>query len=85
MSVLRDMIEGKVRARLWSLSNFMLTAITCIQATLRPQTEDAVSPRSPMITPEDAIVDFDTMTAEQIARRSRAFSHQVRSFLHSIH
>ncbi|EPS95268.1 hypothetical protein FOMPIDRAFT_1038584 [Fomitopsis schrenkii] len=46
------------------------------KAASRPQTDNAISPRSPMITPEDALVDFDTMTAEQIARRSRAFSHQ---------
>ncbi|KAI0732728.1 Formyltransferase [Fomitopsis betulina] len=71
-SELRDITAQKGGELLVSVLRDMIEG----KATLRPQTEDAVSPRSPMITPEDAIVDFDTMTAEQIARRSRAFSHQ---------
>ncbi|KZT71902.1 Formyltransferase [Daedalea quercina L-15889] len=46
------------------------------KAMSKPQAEDPAAPRASFITLEDALVDFDTMTAEQIARHSRAFSHQ---------
>ena len=77
MSVLRDMVTGKVRVLLVSFgSSSCLMLALYTQATSSPQVGDAAS-RAPMITPEDAIVNFNTMTAEQIERRSRAISHQV--------
>ncbi|KAH9933745.1 formyl transferase [Fomitopsis serialis] len=47
------------------------------RATSQPQAENPAAPRAPLITTADAVIDFETMTAEQITRRSRAFSHQV--------
>ncbi|CCL98212.1 uncharacterized protein FIBRA_00206 [Fibroporia radiculosa] len=46
------------------------------KATLMPQTTDAAARRAPVITSNDAIVNFTTMTAEDIVRRYRAISHQ---------
>ncbi|KAH9833243.1 Formyltransferase [Rhodofomes roseus] len=46
------------------------------KATSKPQAEDPTTPRAPLINLEDAVIDFESMTAEQIARRSRAISHQ---------
>lgn len=42
-----------------------------------PQAWDPSTPRAPLITADDALVDFATMTAEVIVRRHRAISHQV--------
>ncbi|KAL7277387.1 hypothetical protein ACG7TL_009249 [Trametes sanguinea] len=44
--------------------------------TRTPQAEDPTAPRAPLITMQDSMVDFRTMTAEQIVRRHRAVSHQ---------
>ena len=42
-----------------------------------PQVSNETVPRASAITAEDAIINFNTMTAEDIVRRHRAISHQV--------
>ncbi|KAI9069849.1 Formyltransferase [Trametes sanguinea] len=44
--------------------------------TRKAQAEDPAAPRAPLITMQDSMVDFRTMSAEQIVRRHRAISHQ---------
>ncbi|KAJ3556029.1 hypothetical protein NM688_g2251 [Phlebia brevispora] len=45
-----------------------------------PQALDPSAPRAPLITSDDALVDFSTMTATEIVRRYRAISHQKMLF-----
>jgi len=42
-----------------------------------PQTSAEGLPFAPMISTNDALVKFFTMSADTISRRHRAFSHQV--------
>ncbi|OBZ67361.1 Methionyl-tRNA formyltransferase [Grifola frondosa] len=46
------------------------------KAKSTPQVTDPSAPRAPLITAEDSLIDFPTMTAEHIVRRYRAISHQ---------
>ncbi|KAI8976661.1 Formyltransferase [Trametes punicea] len=44
--------------------------------TRTPQASDADAPRAPLITMQDSMVDFMSMTAAHIVQRHRAISHQ---------
>ncbi|CAL1699743.1 unnamed protein product [Somion occarium] len=46
------------------------------KATAVPQDHNLAAPRAPFVTGQDAVVDFHTMTAQDIVRRCRAIAHQ---------
>jgi methionyl-tRNA formyltransferase len=74
VSVLRDMLRGKVCARFPPLT---LGGSSWCQATSHPQASASSAPKAPFITAEDTHVDFASMSADQIFSRFRALSHQV--------
>ncbi|KAH8084329.1 Formyltransferase [Cristinia sonorae] len=51
-------------------------------AVPKPQLEDPNAPRAPLLTPQDSLIDFSTMSAETIVRRHRGISHQRPLFTH---
>ncbi|PPQ96909.1 hypothetical protein CVT26_005895 [Gymnopilus dilepis] len=53
------------------------------KAIPHPQPYASDAPRAPFITAADALVNFETMTAEDILRRHRAISHQKPLFTHA--
>ena len=52
---------------------------TSLQGEPTAQATAEHAPSAPAITSNDAIIDFENMTAESILRRHRAIAHQVRS------
>ncbi|EKM57977.1 uncharacterized protein PHACADRAFT_139485 [Phanerochaete carnosa HHB-10118-sp] len=52
-------------------------------AVARHQPADFSAPRAPMITADDALIHFSTMTSQDIVRRHRAISHQKPLFAYT--
>jgi hypothetical protein len=77
VSVLRDMLAGKVCPPNFPFPKLGFISKFFTQARLTPQHHSPSAPCAPPITPADAFVDFTTMNAEDIVRRHRALSHQV--------
>jgi methionyl-tRNA formyltransferase len=76
VSVLRNMLVGKVR--LAFIATYSRTLFVVAQDNVTPQECAASAPLAPLITAKDALIDFNTMKAEDIVRRHRALCHQVR-------
>lgn len=76
VSVLRDMRIGKVfNLILMFKQNQLIHGL--LQAVSTPQAPVGLLPHAPAITPEDGIINFNTMSAESIVHRYRGISHQV--------
>lgn len=73
---MRDMLAGKVRSTLLNRSYVLFRFPRRHQDTRRPQAEDPLAPRAPLITAEHSKIDFKTMTASRIVGTHRAISHQ---------
>ncbi|KAI0760036.1 Formyltransferase [Fomes fomentarius] len=71
-SELRDSLAEKGGQLLVSIMRDMLAG----KDTRRPQAEDPLAPRAPLITAEHSKIDFRTMTASRIVGTHRAISHQ---------
>ncbi len=73
------MIAGTVRSNITRLCVSFLPADFIPQAVSTPQQVIDGARRAPLITGQDGLLDFRSMTAQAVVQRFKGISHQVRN------